>query len=120
MNKLTERSFYLALACYLFSCSNKGSGGDTPPPPPPPPVTYEWNFESTPVWSDEFSTDGLPDATKWSYDIGGNGWGNNELQYYTDGSDLKEVFTWRLPAICFHAVIKVPVAIPRHLRHLLR
>jgi beta-glucanase (GH16 family) len=35
------------------------------------------------VWSDEFKTDGLPDSTKWGYDIGGHGWGNNELQYYT-------------------------------------
>ena len=35
------------------------------------------------VWSDEFNTDGLPDSTKWSYNVGGHGWGNNELQYYT-------------------------------------
>mmetsp|Transcript_15332 Transcript_15332/g.20482 ORF Transcript_15332/g.20482 Transcript_15332/m.20482 type:complete len:569 (-) Transcript_15332:271-1977(-) len=39
------------------------------------------------VWSDEFDVDGLPDPTLWSYDIGGNGWGNNELQYYTDRSE---------------------------------
>ncbi|MDO5576811.1 MAG: glycoside hydrolase family 16 protein, partial [Fibrobacter sp.] len=36
------------------------------------------------VWSDEFNTPGLPDPSKWSYDIGGSGWGNNELQYYSD------------------------------------
>jgi beta-glucanase (GH16 family) len=35
------------------------------------------------VWSDEFSNTGLPDSTKWTYDVGGHGWGNNELQYYT-------------------------------------
>lgn len=35
------------------------------------------------VWSDEFSVNGLPDSIKWSYDVGGHGWGNNELQYYT-------------------------------------
>jgi len=35
------------------------------------------------VWSDEFNYKGLPDSTKWSYDVGGSGWGNNELQYYT-------------------------------------
>ncbi len=40
------------------------------------------------TWSDEF--DGvagtLPDAAKWSYDIGtgSGGWGNQELQYYTN------------------------------------
>ena len=35
------------------------------------------------VWADEFSTAGLPDSTKWTQEVGGNGWGNNELQYYT-------------------------------------
>jgi beta-glucanase (GH16 family) len=35
------------------------------------------------VWSDEFNYKGLPDKTKWNYEVGGNGWGNNELQYYT-------------------------------------
>lgn len=35
------------------------------------------------VWNDEFNYNGLPDSTKWTYDVGGNGWGNNELQYYT-------------------------------------
>jgi beta-glucanase (GH16 family) len=36
------------------------------------------------VWSDEFNYTGLPDSTKWKYDVGGHGWGNNELQYYTE------------------------------------
>ena len=42
------------------------------------------------VWADEFDQDGLPNLNNWSYDIGtacnqpaGCGWGNNELQYYT-------------------------------------
>ena len=35
------------------------------------------------VWRDEFSKAGLADSAKWSYDTGGHGWGNNELQYYT-------------------------------------
>jgi len=34
------------------------------------------------IWSDEFDDDGLPDDTKWSYDVGDHGWGNNEKQYY--------------------------------------
>lgn len=37
-------------------------------------------------WSDEFDYNGLPDSTKWNYDVGGHGWGNNELQYYTRAS----------------------------------
>ena len=36
------------------------------------------------VWSDEFDADGLPDASKWMYDVGGDGWGNNEEQFYTE------------------------------------
>ena len=35
------------------------------------------------VWSDEFNTGSLPDTAKWKYDVGGHGWGNNELQFYT-------------------------------------
>ncbi|MBP6008617.1 MAG: glycoside hydrolase family 16 protein [Rhodoferax sp.] len=36
------------------------------------------------AWADEFSTTGLPDASKWAYDTERNqaGWYNNELQYY--------------------------------------
>ncbi|MCO1577608.1 glycoside hydrolase family 16 protein [Crossiella sp. SN42] len=41
------------------------------------------------VWSDEFNgpNGGGVDRNKWNFDIGNaqaNGWGNNELQYYTD------------------------------------
>lgn len=35
------------------------------------------------VWSDEFNYKGLPDSTKWNYDVGGHGFGNNEAQFYT-------------------------------------
>jgi beta-glucanase (GH16 family) len=37
-------------------------------------------------WNDEFSTpDGSsPDPTKWTYDLGGKGWGNRELESYTN------------------------------------
>lgn len=38
------------------------------------------------VWSDEFNgvNGSLADASKWVADTGGRGWGNNELEYYTD------------------------------------
>jgi len=41
------------------------------------------------VWSDEFNgTDGSPvDTSKWVLEVGGNGWGNDELEYYTARSD---------------------------------
>jgi beta-glucanase (GH16 family) len=38
------------------------------------------------TWSDEFDqADGsAPSAARWVHDVGGDGWGNNELQTYTD------------------------------------
>ncbi|MBO1364116.1 glycoside hydrolase family 16 protein [Prevotella sp. A2931] len=38
------------------------------------------------VWHDEFDYAGLPDSTRWSFETRGNqsGWGNNELQHYTE------------------------------------
>ena len=44
----------------------------------------EWEL----VWADEFNYTGLPDSTKWSYQLGGSGWGNNEKQYYTHADSL--------------------------------
>jgi len=36
------------------------------------------------LWADEFDVNGAPNTTKWGYNTGtGNGWGNNELEYYT-------------------------------------
>lgn len=37
------------------------------------------------IWNDEFDATevaSFPDLTKWSYETGGGGWGNKELQYY--------------------------------------
>jgi len=38
------------------------------------------------TWSDEFNgPNGSPvDPARWSFDIGGKGWGNNELETYTN------------------------------------
>jgi beta-glucanase (GH16 family) len=51
-----------------------GAGGDAAPD--------GWKLS----WSDEFAGENgeKPDSTKWGYDLGGDGWGNNELEYYTD------------------------------------
>ena len=38
------------------------------------------------VWSDEFDGDSL-NTNVWTRETGGSGWGNNELQYYTDRTD---------------------------------
>ena len=41
-----------------------------------------------PVWRDEFDGTSI-DRAKWAFDTGngGNGWGNHELEYYTDRPD---------------------------------
>src|SRR2546423_9921135 len=71
----------LAAALLSLSC---GGGAMLQPPPP---ASYKL------VWSDEFSgPDGAsPDSSKWTYDIGGNGWGNNELEYYTNRTQNAQI-----------------------------
>lgn len=36
------------------------------------------------VWEEDFDYTGLPHDKDWSYEVGGHGWGNSELQYYTE------------------------------------
>jgi beta-glucanase (GH16 family) len=45
------------------------------------------------VMQDEFDTDGAPDSSIWGYDLGTGveGWGNNELQYYTNRTENVKV-----------------------------
>jgi beta-glucanase (GH16 family) len=61
----------IALGC-LFFCLAAGHQG--------PKNKEDWTL----VWADEFNYTGLPDSTKWNYDVGGQGWGNNELEFYTE------------------------------------
>jgi beta-glucanase (GH16 family) len=37
------------------------------------------------AWNDEFDKDAL-DNSSWNYETGGNGWGNNELEYYSNST----------------------------------
>ncbi len=41
------------------------------------------------IWEDEFDVDGAPDPNNWTYDLGtgSDGWGNQELQTYTDNAE---------------------------------
>lgn len=50
------------------------------------------NFKEL-VMQDEFDTDGAPNNAIWGYDLGtgANGWGNNELQFYTDRTENVKV-----------------------------
>lgn len=74
---MSKFSVFLAVL-FLISCQSKQSIAPTNTTP----------TEAVPIWSDEFNYTGLPDSTKWSYDIGDGcpnicGWGNNELEFYT-------------------------------------
>lgn len=68
----------LWLIVALSSMVSLSCGGQASPPVSAP---QGWNL----VWSDEFNgPDGSsPDSSKWVLETGGNGWGNNELEYYT-------------------------------------
>ena len=73
--------FSISLLFFLSCCSKKTvTSIINNPSPTPVPVATTYQL----VWSEEFDKDGLPDSTKWGYDVGGNGWGNNELEYYTN------------------------------------
>ncbi len=39
------------------------------------------------LWSDEFESGASPRANVWNYDLGASGWGNQELQEYTNSTD---------------------------------
>ena len=63
----------------LLSLTSYGGGTVAQPAALPPTSGYSL------VWSDEFSSanGSAPDSTKWTYVVGGSGWGNHELQSYT-------------------------------------
>ncbi|MBE0637448.1 MAG: glycoside hydrolase family 16 protein [Bacteroidales bacterium] len=42
------------------------------------------NYNPNLIWAEEFNYTGKPDPAKWNTETGGTGWGNEELQYYTD------------------------------------
>ncbi|WP_216679647.1 glycoside hydrolase family 16 protein [Hymenobacter siberiensis] len=99
MFKLTpasRRSLYLStsllLALSMAACTEKGSSF-TPAPTTPTTPTTAANEDARAyadytelIWSDEF-TGGALDQSKWAYELGGGGWGNNELQTYTNSAD---------------------------------
>lgn len=88
---------FILLSFNILSCSGKdGADTTTNPVTPQGPADKHWTFETTPVWADEFDYNGLPDNTKWGYDIGGGGWGNNELEYYTNSLDNASVANGKL------------------------
>ena len=78
MKKIIFSAFMLmGFASILMGCKEKEA-------PLPEYVKQTMNL----VWSDEFDYEGKPDDSKWNYSIGNlNGWGNGEIQKYTDKSE---------------------------------
>ena len=90
MTTLNKIAFtFLAAGLFTVSCTDKK---DLPVQTPEQPIAdLNWSFETTPIWEDNFDGDGSPDLTKWTYETGGSGWGNNESQYYTNGNNAAVV-----------------------------
>jgi len=86
MQKSFSGKLFLLSICLVgfANCSQSQT-----PPTQSSQVKYE--FDSTPIWQDEFNYSGKPDVKKWSYDLGGDGWGNHELENYTDKSENARV-----------------------------
>jgi beta-glucanase (GH16 family) len=78
--------FMIVEALLLASCGHKVKASVTPPPSSTIPG---WTL----VWSDEFNLpDGSsPDASKWNLVTAGNGFGNEELESYTNRPQNAEI-----------------------------
>src|SRR6266850_429479 len=71
----------VVLAYFIFPLGGSGSSAGTTPFAVPTADPTVWSL----AWSDEFNgPDGSAiDPSKWTAEVGGGGWGNNELEYYT-------------------------------------
>ena len=57
-------------------------GAGSSPTPVPTTPAGGWNL----VWSDEFNGSGAINTANWNFDLGGGGWGNGELETYTNST----------------------------------
>lgn len=83
----------LIIMLVVLSLSNGCTEKTVVPVLPAPEVITDknWQFETTPVWEDDFNSNGAPDPAKWVLETGGSGWGNNELQNYTASGNANKV-----------------------------
>lgn len=77
INSICNNIAFLVILLFLFASCDKDE-------------TQTVTTFSNLIFEDNFNTNGAIDETFWNYDLGvgnaisGAGWGNNELQYYTD------------------------------------
>jgi beta-glucanase (GH16 family) len=71
-------------------------------------VGVAWGQEKL-VWADEFSgVSAVPDAGTWTYEVGGGGWGNGELETYcSPGSGVRPCVAGRPNAVVKNGVLHV-------------
>lgn len=81
----------LAAAAVLFSCTDDDASPNRIAPTAVVDPNAVYTFADTPTWSDEFNYTGAPDASKWTLETGGGGWGNNEVQFYTNSTNNARV-----------------------------
>lgn len=81
---LTARLGQTLAACLLLCLATSVLAGRATASPP---AGY------TLAWSDEFdgAVGSKPDSTKWGYDLGGGGWGNNELETYVSDAQHAQI-----------------------------
>ncbi|WP_228027871.1 glycoside hydrolase family 16 protein [Costertonia aggregata] len=79
MNRENKEQFRILVVALLSFCTVGCATDDT---------QRVVNFTELTL-QEEFDVDGAPNASVWGYDIGTgeNGWGNQELQYYTDRTE---------------------------------
>lgn len=74
----------VAAAVLAIAAAGTGTALATSPPRTAPAA----RAAAAPTWSDDFNgpAGSAPDAGRWAHDTGGGGWGNQELEYYTDST----------------------------------
>lgn len=79
---MNPRMRCLALVSLFVAAGGCASVVEQAPPSTPLSSPAGWTL----TWSDEFDGPAgtAVDGTKWTFDVGGHGWGNQELQYHTD------------------------------------
>lgn len=89
----------IVLAC-LLSCGCHFYRDPAPPHQPPPLTTSTWTLS----WADEFNgpNGSAPEPKKWTYETGGKGWGNSELECYTDLAQNAQVKDGTLVITALH------------------
>jgi len=107
---MRTKSYSMIVGLFVFLSTTFSCGSSSPAAaPPPPPSGYVL------TWSDEFSgaNGSLPDAAKWVMETGGAGWGNNELESYTNRSQNAHVQDGNLVITAIKENYTGPDGIPR-------